>query len=82
MQTCPDCGLLYSGAQGSGGHCRARYGGCCQTFANETSADKHLVGPMGSKKCITDLSGAGFRESKRGWTIYDPMPNSVRSKFQ
>lgn len=76
--TCPDCGAHYSGSQRSGGHCRARYGGCCRTFANEASADKHRVGPMGFKTCITDLAAAGFRDTPRGWTIYPPMPNRVQ----
>jgi hypothetical protein len=44
--TCPECGLKFSGADRSGGHCRGgAYGGCCQSFRSLGGFDKHRTGP-------------------------------------
>lgn len=70
---CPDCGALYSGAQGSGGHCRD---GCHRTFANQSSGDAHRTGPYdGDRRCltVTEMTDRDWRLTPRGWTMFPPM---------
>jgi hypothetical protein len=74
--TCPDCGQQYRGNIG-GGHCRAYYGGCCQTFANNETGDAHRVGPYeprGARRCLTpqEMLDKGWRLTAHGWTKFPP----------
>lgn len=83
--TCPECGQRYDGRQRSGGHCRGgRYGGCCQTFANNASADAHRVGPYeprNARRCLTpqEMLDKGWRLTDRGWNKSKPMSDEVRT---
>lgn len=75
MSTCPDCGQIYSPR--GGGHCRARYGGCCQTFSNDQTGDKHRT--VASGRCMTmdEMAEKGWRLTPRGWTHYPPRPTDT-----
>ncbi len=84
MPVCPECHVTYSGAQGSGGHCRGGpYGGCCLTFRTQGAADAHRVGvhdprdkqyAANPRRCLTteEMVGMGFRLTDRGWTNNPP----------
>lgn len=68
---CPDCGEIYPGK--GGGHHRARYGGCCQTFTSDTSFEAHLVMPH-PRTCLPVEQTEGWRRVQGGWTNSEPMP--------
>lgn len=71
---CPDCGETYGGGQGTGGHCRSRYGGCCRTFRSQSAYDAHLI----NFRCGIDVRNAPkWRETDRGWTNSTQMPREA-----
>jgi hypothetical protein len=73
---CHICGNEYHGGE-RGGHCRGgKYGGCCQTFSNDATGDKHR--PVGGP-CLTpaEMTALGWRETPRGWTHWPPMTDEA-----
>ena len=74
---CPDCGQRYSGSDRSGGHCRGRFGGCCQSFRSNYAASKHRTGPHqdGQRRCFTEdeLLPKGWSKDEQGaWRTAPP----------
>ena len=82
---CPECGAVYSWR--GGGHCRGgEYGGCCQTFRNDTAADAHRVGPhdpKGLRRCLAseEMLDAGWRLTDRGWTNSKEMDPALVARL-
>jgi hypothetical protein len=78
--TCPDCGQAYSGAQRGGGHCHGgKYGGCCQSFRSQRTADAHRTGPYnpaGQRRCLTpdEMRAKGWTRDDAGmWRAAPPQ---------
>lgn len=66
--TCGDCGSRY---RPTVGHCRGGvYDGCCSSFGDMLSADRHRVGSLsdGTRRCLTvaERLGAGWVQDEHG----------------
>lgn len=64
--TCPDCAQEFRNATG---HCRARFGGCCRSFADKPGdSDRHLVRDADGTavRCATDEELLA-----KGWSVVD-----------
>lgn len=85
MPDCPNCRTTYP-ANG-GGHCRGgqypgggTLPGCCQTFSNDETGDRHR--PLGGP-CLTpqQMLAKGWRLTPRGWTHHAaPTPEELARK--
>lgn len=75
---CAGCDAHYLGRQSDGGHCPI----CHRTFANDSSALAHRIGPhepRGLRRCLTrgELEERGWRHTDKGWTKFQPMPSGT-----